>query len=82
MQLGLIPRRRVLLDNAQLGRAIDNRKRLRQKLGRARRILRRDQSPNRPDLMPQPGLVAPVKLRALFVRSYPLQSGKMISISD
>src|SRR5438105_9802548 len=64
-QSALVASRRVLLDDAPLGGAVDHRKSLGNQLGCALGVLRFQKAPHRADLVPEPSLAGPVDLRPM-----------------
>jgi len=78
VQARFVARRRVLLDNAQLSRAVDHRESLRQRLQGTVAVFGFNQPPHAADLVPQPRGIAPIKLDAPFRLSDPLYCGKVI----
>ena len=74
-QPALVAGRRVLLDDAPLGGAVDHREGLRDQCGRALGVLRFEQPAHRPDLVTQTSLAGPVDGCPVFGYADALQRG-------
>ena len=72
-EAALIAGRRILLDDAPLGGAIDQRISLRDQFGSAFDVLGFEQAPHRTDAMAQAGLASTVNRRAVFGDAHTFQ---------
>ncbi len=79
VQLGFIASRSVLLDEPDLGRAVNDGEGLGQERIGARMIFGDKKPAHGPNLMTQACPIAPIKQSASFLLADPLQRGIMIS---
>ena len=75
VQIALVARSRVFLDDAGLRRSVNDRKRGWQQGGGGRRVLAGDGAPHGADLVAEAGLILAVDFRAPFHLAHPLERG-------
>src|SRR5262249_46244735 len=78
VQVALVARRRVLLDESGLDRLVDHGERLGQQLGGRLAFVRGDRAAQRADRVPEPAPVLLVHFRAPFGLAHPLERGNRI----